>query len=85
MARKLTDEELSAKRAESQMREKIKGLFSQIPEVRADAIDALKQAWNYDAASFDLSEIAEHGPQAASLSAMRRDTYREVITWLINL
>lgn len=85
MARKLTDEELATKRANAKMRADIKGLFSQVPEVRLDAIDALKAAWNYDEPSFNLAEIAEHGPESATLTAMRRDTYKEVINWLINL
>lgn len=66
-------------------REKIKRLFSTNPEVRADAVNELKKAWNYESPAFDLEEIAQHGPQAASLTAMRRDTIKEVIDWFIKL
>lgn len=85
MARKLTDEELSARRADAQRRDRIKRLFSSIPEVREDAIDALKEAWAYDTPAFDLTEIAEHGPEAASLAAMRRDAAREFIDWITKI
>ena len=82
MARRLSDEELAQKRADANLRERIKGLFSGVPQKREDAIEALKEAWNFDDPSFDLEELATMDPQAVALSAMRRDTYKEIITWL---
>ena len=83
--RLLSDEELVAKRAEAQIRKNIRGLFSPITEVKADAVDALKEAWSFDEPSFDLGELATMDPQSAALAAMRRDSYKEIITWLIKI
>ena len=85
MARQLTDEELERKRADANLRQRIRKLFSENQTVREDAIEALKEAWNFDDPSFDLGELATMDPQAVALSAMRRDTYKELITWLTKI
>ena len=85
MGVQMTDQELAQKRADADMRGRIKGLFSENEIIRKDAIEALKKAWNFDEPSFDLGELATMDPQSASLSAMRRDGYKEIITWLTKL
>lgn len=79
--RALTDEELAEKRQDAASRELVRKLFSQVPEARADAIDALKRAWGYDEPSFRDDELAV-GAQAASLAAARRDGQKQIIAWL---
>lgn len=81
----LTDEELTRRQQDAARRDRIKRLFSDIPEVRQDAIDALKEAWAFDSPCFDMEELAQFNPQAATLAAMRRDTIKEVITWLTKI
>lgn len=81
----ITDEELTRRREDAARRDRIKRLFSDIPEVRQDAIDALKEAWAFDSPCFDMAELAECNPQAATLAAMRRDAIKEVITWIIKV
>jgi glucose dehydrogenase len=81
----MTDEQLAQKRKDADRRDRIKRLFSDIPEVRADAIDALKEAWDFDTPCFNLEELANCNPQAATLTAMRRDTIKEVITWITKI
>ena len=85
MPRKLTDQELAQKRADANLRGRIKRLFSENPEVRLDAQEALKEAWNFDEPSFNMEELATMDPQSSTLAAMRRDAAKEVITWLIKL
>ena len=67
------------------LRKKAKGLFSEIPEVRADAIDALKESWAFDEPSFNLGELATFPPENCNIMAARRDGYKEIITWLTKL
>ena len=81
----LTDDELTQRREDAARRDRIKRLFSDIPEVRQDAIDAIKEAWAFDAPCFDMVELANHDPQAATLAAMRRDAIKEIITWLTKI
>lgn len=85
MPREFTEDELARKRADADLRERIKKLFSTDPLVRADAHEALKEAWNFDKPSFNMDELATMDPQASALAAMRRDTYKELITWLTKL
>jgi hypothetical protein len=85
MARKLTDEELAQRRADSNLRTRIHRLFSENPEIREDAQEALKEAWNFDEPSFNMDELATMDPQAATLAAMRRDAVKEIITWLTKI
>lgn len=85
MARQFTDEELAQRRADAALRARIKKLFSEVPTVREDAVEALKEAWDFDKPSFDMGELATMDPQAATLAAMRRDAAKEVITWLSKL
>lgn len=85
MALQMSDAELAAKRAAASQREKVRGLFSDNAEVKKDAIDALKEAWSFDEPSFDLTELATMPPEAAALAAMRRDSYKELITWLTKI
>lgn len=85
MSKNLTDEQVTALQADATRRDRIKKLFSNVPEVRADAVDALKEAWAYDQPAFNLEEISQFGPEAASLAAMRRDATREFIDWLLKL
>jgi len=84
MAKQMTDEELDRKRRDAGLRQRIKMLFAENETVRDDAQKALKEAWNFDDPSFNLEEIAID-PQAGSLSAMRRDGIKEVITWLTKI
>lgn len=81
----LTKEELAQKRADADLRERIKRLFNTDKIVREDAHEALREAWSLDQPSFDLQELATMDPQSATLSAMRRDAIREVVTWLTNI
>lgn len=85
MKPQLTVEELKQKREDSDRRTRIKRLFSEIPEARADAIDALKEAWSVDSPCFEVSEMATMDPQIVALMAMKRDSQREVINWLTKL
>jgi hypothetical protein len=85
MAQHLTDEELARKRADADLRERIPRIFSSDPTVREDAHKALKEAWNFDEPSFNLGELATMDSQSAALAAMRRDSYKELITWLTKL
>jgi hypothetical protein len=80
-----TDEQLAARRRDKALRERIKFLFADTTLVKEDAAKALKEAWDYDAPSFDLEELATMNPQAATLAAMRRDTVKEVINWLTRI
>ena len=80
--RELTEEELKEQRAKARMRSSIKGLFSEIPEVRLEALDALKEAWSYDEPSFRTDELASAETQSAVIAAARRDGYKEIIAWL---
>ena len=82
MAKQIPEEELQALRADANLRERIRRLFSQDTGVRADAVDALKEAWNFDDSCFDMSELATMNYHASTLAAMRRDSIKEVITWL---
>jgi len=66
-------------------RKKAKGLFSEIPEVRADAIDALKDSWCFDEPCFDIGELASHPSENCAIMAARRDAHKEIITWLTKL
>lgn len=81
MAQQMTKEELAQKRLDAANRQRIKKLFSGVPEARVDAIDALKDAWGFGLPSFDPAELALN-PQAATLMAARRDGIKELITWL---
>jgi hypothetical protein len=81
----MSDEELVQRRANAKLRERTKRIFSTDPVVRADAHEALKEAWHFDQPSFDLDELAAVNIQAAVLAAMRRDTIKEVITWITKL
>ena len=85
MATQYTDEQLAARRRDTALRERIKFLFADTTLVKEDAQKALKEAWDYDAPSFDLDELATMNPQAATLAAMRRDTVKEVINWLTRI
>lgn len=85
MPQAITDEELARKRADANLRARIKKLFSEDLTVREDAQEALKEAWNFDEPSFNMVELASMDPQASTLAAMRRDTYKELITWLTKL
>lgn len=75
-------EEITEKQIQYKLRKSIKGLFSDHPEVRAEAVEALKIAWEYDQPCFNLGELAAHTPEAAALSAMRRSTIKEFIDWI---
>lgn len=68
-----------------QFREKVRGLFSQHPEVRADAIDALKKAWAYDDPSFRLEELANMPSDNCVIAAARRDGHKEILAWLFSI
>ena len=85
MATVIPDEELVIQRANARRRERIKHIFSHEATIRADAVIALKEAWEFDAPSFRLEELATMDTQAATLAAMRRDSIKEVITWLANV
>tara|TARA_R110000850_G_C9996151_1_gene468205 strand:- start:39134 stop:39391 length:258 start_codon:yes stop_codon:yes gene_type:complete len=85
MAKLMTDEEVAQKRRDADLRQRIKFIFDPNLIVREDAHDALKEAWCIDEPSFDLGELATMDPQAATLSAMRRDSIKEVINWLLKL
>jgi hypothetical protein len=78
-------EPVDQKKIDLALRKKVKGLFSAIPEVRLDAIDALKQSWCYDEPSFEVTELASHPAQNCAIMAARRDAHKEVITWLTKL
>lgn len=67
------------------LRKKAKGLFSDIPEVREDAIDAIKESWAFDEPSFRVEELASHSSENCSIMAARRDAHKEIITWLTKL
>tara|TARA_R110000796_G_scaffold251769_1_gene383937 strand:- start:4013 stop:4270 length:258 start_codon:yes stop_codon:yes gene_type:complete len=82
MAKIIPDEELVIQRANARRRERIKHLFSHEATIREDAVAALKEAWEFDIPSFRLDELASMPTQAANLAAMRRDSIKEVITWL---
>ncbi len=71
--------------ADADLRRRVKTLFSDNEVVRADAQEALKEAWNFDEPSFNLDELASMDTQAATLAAMRRDTIKEVITWITKI
>lgn len=77
--------EQKAKARDNAMRKKVKGLFSEIPEVRADAIDNIKEAWCFDEPSFDIAELAAHPSENCAIMAARRDAHKEIITWLTKL
>jgi hypothetical protein len=85
MAREIPEEELQALRADANLRERIRRLFSQDTGVRADAVDALKEAWDFDDPSFNMGELATMDYHASTLAAMRRDSIKEVITWLTRI
>lgn len=65
-------------------RQKIRRLFSEHPEVRAEAVELLKECWNVDGPVFDLDEMREC-PDTCSLMAAKRDGHKEVIQWLLKL
>tara|TARA_R110000782_G_scaffold61369_2_gene126447 strand:+ start:2194 stop:2424 length:231 start_codon:yes stop_codon:yes gene_type:complete len=67
------------------IRKKVRGLFSDNLDVKLDAFDALKAAWSFDEPSFRLDELATMDSHAAALAAMRRDSYKEIITWLTKI
>lgn len=67
------------------MRERVRRLFNTDPIVRADAQDALKDSWAFDAPSFQIEELASHPAENCSLMAARRDGQKEVLTWLMKL
>jgi len=76
---------LTAKQLAARERERIRRLFSQNPEVRADAVEALKDAWAYDEPSFRMDELASQPAQNCVIAAARRDGQKELLTWLLNI
>ena len=85
MAEQMSDEVIAQKRRDANLRQRIPFMFDKNSVVREDAYDALKEAWSYDAPSFDLEELATMTTEAATLAAMRRDTIKEVINWLMKI
>jgi hypothetical protein len=77
--------EQKAKAHDRALRKKARGLFSSIAEVRADAIDALKESWAFDEPSFNPGELATFPPENCNIMAAKRDAYKEVVTWLTKL
>jgi|SaaInlStandDraft_1057018.scaffolds.fasta_scaffold257237_2 hypothetical protein len=80
----MTPEE-QAKAHDRALRTKAKGLFSDIPEVKADAVDALKESWGFDEPSFRVEELAAHPSQNCAIMAARRDGHKEILSWLTKL
>ena len=77
--------QITEKQAAARQRERISRLFSTNTEVRADAVDALKEAWAYDQPSFLVEELANNPAENCSLMAARRDGQKELITWLLKV
>jgi len=76
---------ITAAQAAARQRERIRRLFSTNAEVRADAVEALKDAWAFDEPSFRVDELATHSSEVCSLMAARRDGQKELLTWLLKL
>ena len=79
------EDKITHSRADAARRQKIRGLFSEVPAARLDAIDTLKDAWEVEEPSFNQAELANFDPQAAILAAARRDAIKEVVTWITKL
>ena len=76
---------LEQKRANEQKRVLIRNLFSPDQDMREQARDELKKAWNVDQPSFRVDELAAHPAENASLMAAIREGNREVIEWILGL
>jgi len=72
------EEEIKAK-----LRQRIRRLFNSQPEIRADAQEALRTAWEYDEPSFRVEELASHPADNCNIMAARRDGQKEVLAWLM--
>ena len=76
---------LTQRQRNAESREKLKRLFSTNPEVRAEAIEILKDCWDYDSPSFRIEELASFSSDNCMVMAARRDGQKELINWLLKL
>lgn len=81
----LNNPTLTPAQVKNRDRSKIRGLFSENPAIRADAVEAMKKAWAFDAPSFDIAELATQPADNCTIMAARRDGQKEVLTWLMKL
>ncbi len=79
-----TSAEMQA-RQDTRRHAQIRQLFSGDETARALAILSLKEAWGHDNPAFNEDELANFHPQAATTMAAKRDGWKEVINWLIQL
>lgn len=70
------------KRRAADFRARIMRIFSPDETVRADALDALKDAWEADQPSFRTEELASASADNCTIMAAKRDGQKEVIDWL---
>ena len=81
----INKEEIDERRRNADLRQRIRRIFSENKEVRDDAIDALKDAWDYELPSFRMEELATMPTEACTIVAAGRDRVKELIDWLIKI
>jgi hypothetical protein len=87
MDQEMTDEAQNERMARARAREiaRLRRLFSTDPTVRADAQEALKEAWGYDLPSLRLEELQECPAENCNLMSAKRDGNKEIVTWLLRI
>lgn len=75
----------SQKQQNAALRSRIRRIFSENPEVKADAVEALRDAWGCDLPSFQMEELAIMPAENCTLAAARRDGIKELVDWLAKI
>lgn len=81
----MSDRTIEERQIEASERARVRRIFSEIPEVRADGFDALKRSWAYHAESFQTSELATMPLENCAVMAAKRDATKSFIDWLEKL
>tara|TARA_R110002051_G_C8520737_1_gene467927 strand:+ start:333 stop:575 length:243 start_codon:yes stop_codon:yes gene_type:complete len=63
-------------------RTRIRRIFSETPEVRADGFEALKLAWAYYEPAFEAGELSDMPLENCAVMAAKRCATKEFIDWL---
>jgi hypothetical protein len=83
----MSDDNLTPEEKERQnqraKRERVRRLFSTVVEIRHDAVEVLKETWDYNKPSFRVEELANFPHANCCIMAARRDAQKEIIDWLL--